>query len=277
MGHRFNKGRLFNTAINYLEKQSLNITCLILHDVDLLPENDGNLYTCESTYPKHTTSRVRQIGSTRGYNRYYEFLIGGVLMLTFDMYKNLNGFSNLFWGWGGEDDDLSLRLIQRRMCIVRPNFDVAVYSGRPDRRFHLKSWMILDFSALPHPRGQRNNARFGLLTWSTIRLDTDGFAQVEPLTQIVKIQQTSMMLHLKIDADANGSLYKPPFLEKRLSPDSENATKVTTSRKTISTTAETTTTTTSTTITVVVTTTTSTMTATRMKNITTTTAIVKNH
>lgn len=135
MGHRFNKGRLFNAAIKYLQEQSLNITCLILHDVDLLPENDGNFYTCETSYPKHTTSRVRQIGSNRGYNRYYEFLIGGVLMLTFDMYKTLNGFSNLYWGWGGEDDDLSLRLIQRRMCIVRPNYDLAIYAGKDSHRF----------------------------------------------------------------------------------------------------------------------------------------------
>ena len=46
------------------------------------------------------------------------------------MYKTVNGFSNLYWGWGGEDDDLSLRLIQRRMCVVRPNYDLAIYTGK---------------------------------------------------------------------------------------------------------------------------------------------------
>lgn len=69
------------------------------------------------------------MGSTKGYNRYYEFLIGGVLMMTPTMYKTLNGFSNMYWGWGGEDDDLSLRLIERRFCVVRPDYSVAVYSG----------------------------------------------------------------------------------------------------------------------------------------------------
>ncbi|CAF1260164.1 unnamed protein product [Adineta steineri] len=188
-GHRFNKGRLFNSAIHYLQKQTLNITCLILHDVDLIPEDDGNLYTCERNYPKHTTSRVRQLGSTRGYTRYYEFLIGGVLLLSFDIYKTLNGFSNLYWGWGGEDDDLALRLIQQRMCVVRPSYDLAIYIG------------------LPHPRGQRNNARYGLLAWTTVRLGTDGYKQIEPLTRIINIHQTSTLTHLKLDvnADANNS------------------------------------------------------------------------
>jgi hypothetical protein len=130
LNNQFNKGRLFNTAIQYLQQQSMDIDCIILHDVDLIPEDDGNFYVCEPTHPKHTTSRVRQLNSTRGYTRHYEFLIGGVLLLTFDMYKQLNGFSNSYWGWGGEDDDLALRLIQQRMCIVRPSYDLAIYVGK---------------------------------------------------------------------------------------------------------------------------------------------------
>lgn len=119
--------------MRYLQQKALNITCLILHDVDLLPEHDGNLYACESNYPKHTTSRVRQLASTRGYIRYYEFLIGGVLMMPVNMYRRLNGFSNLYWGWGGEDDDLALRLLQRQMCVVRPSYDLAIYVGECER------------------------------------------------------------------------------------------------------------------------------------------------
>ena len=127
---QFNKGRLFNTAVRYIQQKNLNITCMILHDVDLLPEDDGNFYTCESKHPKHTTSRVRSLGTNTGYMRYYEFLVGGVLLLSFDMYKKINGFSNSYWGWGGEDDDLALRLIQRQMCIVRPSYELAIYIGK---------------------------------------------------------------------------------------------------------------------------------------------------
>ena len=27
------------------------------------------------------------------------------------LYEDLNGFSNVFFGWGGEDDDLSMRSV----------------------------------------------------------------------------------------------------------------------------------------------------------------------
>jgi beta-1,4-galactosyltransferase 1/beta-1,4-galactosyltransferase 2 len=114
--------------------------------VDLIPEVDGNFYTCETFNPKHTTSRVRPIDNSRGYNRFYEFLIGGVLLLTFDMYKTLNGFSNLYWGWGGEDDDLALRLIQRRMCVVRPDYDLAIYVGKKEMKFSSDRFLDMLFS-----------------------------------------------------------------------------------------------------------------------------------
>lgn len=119
---------MYNAGVRYIQEENLNITCLILHDVDLIPENDGNFYTCESAHPKHTTVRVRALGGKR-YNHFYEFLIGGALILSLEMYQQVNGFSNSYWGWGGEDDDLSLRFIERQMCVVRPGADFAGYSG----------------------------------------------------------------------------------------------------------------------------------------------------
>jgi hypothetical protein len=52
----FNRATLFN--IGYLESRRLGqFDCYIFHDVDLLPEDDRNLYTC-STSPRHLSVAV---------------------------------------------------------------------------------------------------------------------------------------------------------------------------------------------------------------------------
>lgn len=167
------------------------------------------------------------------------------------MYKTVNGFSNLYWGWGGEDDDLSLRFIQRRMCVVRPSYELAIYVGKKNIFIFCKNvfFILFYYVALPHPRGQRNNARFNLLTWSTVRLDIDGYEQIDSLIRYVDIRKTSTVIHLKLDVDADQSLYKPPSLQRFQSSFNETILKLTSSRKTVTTTATIITTTLSTTTT----------------------------
>ncbi len=46
------------------------------------------------------------------------------------------------------------------------------------------------------------------MTWSTLRLGTDGYAQIEPLTKIVDIHQTSTVTHLKLDVNININVSK---------------------------------------------------------------------
>lgn len=41
----------------------------------------------------------------------YETNFGGVSALTKEQYEAVNGFSNSFFGWGGEDDDFYNRFI----------------------------------------------------------------------------------------------------------------------------------------------------------------------
>lgn len=40
------------------------------------------------------------------FNLPYEGLFGGVISILTEQFQEVNGMSNLFEGWGGEDDDL---------------------------------------------------------------------------------------------------------------------------------------------------------------------------
>nr|XP_033799335.1 beta-1,4-galactosyltransferase 4 isoform X3 [Geotrypetes seraphini] len=101
---RFNRGKLLN--VGYLEAlKEEKWDCFIFHDVDLLPENDFNVYLCDNE-PKHLV-----VGrNVTGYRLRYQGYFGGVTAMTGDQFDKVNGFSNNYWGWGGEDDDLRVRI-----------------------------------------------------------------------------------------------------------------------------------------------------------------------
>ena len=95
--------------------------CFIFHDVDLLPEDDRNLYTCPATNPRHMSVAV----SKWNYKLPYPSLFGGVVAINTKQFRMLNGFSNEFWGWGGEDDDMAKRLARNKLTITRYKPDIA--------------------------------------------------------------------------------------------------------------------------------------------------------
>ncbi|KAF7251150.1 Beta-1,4-galactosyltransferase 4 [Varanus komodoensis] len=119
---KFNRAKLLN--VGYLEAlKEENWDCFIFHDVDLVPENDFNIYMCGSQ-PKHLV-----VGrNSTGYRLRYQGYFGGVTALTREQFSKVNGFSNNYWGWGGEDDDLRIRVELQKMKVIRPSPSVAKYT-----------------------------------------------------------------------------------------------------------------------------------------------------
>ena len=106
----FNKGRLYNAAVKYVIDTAANeeaVDCIVLHDVDLIPaeasESLGERgdYRCRPM-PWHLSQKVLHLESnrTRVYN---QFLTGGILSMRVGHFIEANGFSNEYFGWGGED------------------------------------------------------------------------------------------------------------------------------------------------------------------------------
>ncbi|KOX80037.1 Beta-1,4-N-acetylgalactosaminyltransferase bre-4 [Melipona quadrifasciata] len=117
----FNRAMLMN--VGYVEAlKERPFDCFIFHDVDLLPEDDRNLYTCPEQ-PRHMSVAVDKFK----YRLPYADLFGGVSAMSREQFRLVNGFSNVFWGWGGEDDDMANRIKAHGLHISRYPANVARY------------------------------------------------------------------------------------------------------------------------------------------------------
>eukprot|EP00092_Neocalanus_flemingeri_P000219 GFUD01000235.1.p1 GENE.GFUD01000235.1~~GFUD01000235.1.p1 ORF type:complete len:472 (-),score=104.34 GFUD01000235.1:169-1584(-) len=146
----FNRAMLMNVGFTEA-MQDFSWDCCIFHDVDLLPEDDRNLYTCPEQ-PRHMSVAVDKFK----YKLPYKTIFGGVAAIRVDQFRKLNGFSNQFWGWGGEDDDMSKRIHYHKLRITRYKPEVARYT------------------MLKHKQEKVNKERARVLRTSHRRYKTDG-------------------------------------------------------------------------------------------------------
>lgn len=116
----FNRGWLANVGISLIEKLNPNVQCIIFHDVDLIPKNN-------TVVPYNKCHQPVQLGSELQHWSWgvpYKNYAGGVVSMNFRHWKQINGFSNDFEGWGGEDDDLFERL---RVNVLLDNVTQTVH------------------------------------------------------------------------------------------------------------------------------------------------------
>lgn len=98
----WNKGLLYNAAYNEVGR---HYDYIILHDVDWVPARTVDYGYCE------TPTMIGGAASQFNYRLLYAAFFGGVVVCSKDHYEYINGFSNSFRGYGGEDDDLRRRFI----------------------------------------------------------------------------------------------------------------------------------------------------------------------
>jgi hypothetical protein len=95
----FNRGKLLNIGTIYAKK--LGCDYVVFHDLDMLPEEVDYSY---SDIPLHLATNL--IG-TEDFNRIvFDQYFGGVTLFPIKTFEEINGYSNNYWGWGYEDDDL---------------------------------------------------------------------------------------------------------------------------------------------------------------------------
>lgn len=117
----FNRGMLMNVGVNEALKFG-HFDCFIFHDVDLIPEHDRNVYLCDDD-TRHLASAIDEM---RYHVLFYNYA-GGVVALTRENVFKINGYPNLYWGWGNEDDDFSARTLTLGLKISRPPEHIGRY------------------------------------------------------------------------------------------------------------------------------------------------------
>jgi hypothetical protein len=101
---QFNRGMLLNIGFKYAEKYRCDY--VVFHDVDMLPIEVDYSY---SEIPLHLATNFLLVNGEKNREVFDEYF-GGVTMFTVEDFKKINGYSNKYWAWGYEDDDLLLRV-----------------------------------------------------------------------------------------------------------------------------------------------------------------------
>uniref|UniRef100_A0A8C4WZE7 UDP-Gal:betaGlcNAc beta 1,4- galactosyltransferase, polypeptide 4 n=1 Tax=Eptatretus burgeri TaxID=7764 RepID=A0A8C4WZE7_EPTBU len=140
----FNRAKLLN--VGFLEAmKDVAWDCVILHDVDLIPEDDRNLYLC-GQQPRHLV-----VGRNfTGYKLRYKGYFGGVTAMSAQQFRDVNGVFQTSSGGGGE----------KMMSYGRGNFYVGMKVDRPPAE-------VARYTMIFHDRDEHgnriNNERVALL------------------------------------------------------------------------------------------------------------------
>jgi len=106
----FNRGKLLN--IGFIKAEEMGCTYVIFHDVDMLP------IKADYSYVDKPTHLITDIDLPEGVSRtLFDEYFGGVTAFPVNTFKQINGYSNKFYGWGFEDDDLLLRCLENHIDL----------------------------------------------------------------------------------------------------------------------------------------------------------------
>ncbi|XP_033494292.2 beta-1,4-galactosyltransferase 1-like [Epinephelus lanceolatus] len=175
----FNRAKLMN--IGHAEAlKEYDFDCFVFSDIDLIPMDDRNLYRCFDS-PRHLSVAVDKFN----FRLPYKTIFGGVSALSKKQFSKVNGFSNTYWGWGGEDDDLYTRITQRGMTISRPDMVTGKYRMIKHKR---------------DPHNESNPKTYSKLRQTRQTMDKDG---INTLKYTVKeIVKDKLYTYITVDVGA---------------------------------------------------------------------------
>lgn len=142
-GRLFNRGMLLN--IGFKEAKELRCDYVVFHDVDMLPIYVDYSYPqtplqIATNFVKEKNDKVRTI-----FDEYF----GGVTMFSIKDFEKIDGYSNKYWGWGYEDNDLLLRCKENYLDLETIQYKNYNSKGKTLKlnglNAYVKSNNIIDF------------------------------------------------------------------------------------------------------------------------------------
>ena len=100
----FNRGATKNIGAKHAFEDGCDY--IVWHDIDMIPEEEGGCdYSYPEKAPRHIATQISQMNYELKYHEYF----GGAVLFTKEQVEATNGYSNDYWDWGMEDDDLFWR------------------------------------------------------------------------------------------------------------------------------------------------------------------------
>ncbi|WP_195155531.1 galactosyltransferase-related protein [Candidatus Protochlamydia phocaeensis] len=172
----FNRGKLLNVGFSLLKDQ-FDYFCF--HDVDMLPTYADYSYP---SIPTHLAADVSQFRQWKGKGLAYSNYFGGVVLFNKKDFITINGYSNHYWGYGIEDDDLLVRVVEHGLKWTRR-------PGVYESLFHPPTGGTLEHKA--------NKARF-LSILKGQEADSSGLSDLEFIVKDEKIFETHKLYQVDI-------------------------------------------------------------------------------
>jgi hypothetical protein len=140
------------------------------------------------------------------YRLLYSTLFGGVTAFSLTDFLGTNGYPTVYWGWGGEDDDMYLRVTKKLgKTITRYPMEIARYkmvrsynhtSGKvnPDRHIILNSKYNYNHDGINTTNYKLHQLIFyKLFTLINVTLTEESFEQIRMRLKIKKRREIKKM------------------------------------------------------------------------------------
>jgi len=223
-GEMWNKARLNNAAVREIETRFPGrFGCVIFADVDLVLQASAEdlragacALTCDARVPVHYSTTLI------GYNEPYIMGLqpgvfcnpadgaacgppayhggqssGGVVGLTMEQFKNVNGWPNSVWGWGKEDGLLDLRIKGKYGKMTSPIEWGAMVGNEKCIWIHMQDEEISVKGAAHVQTGEVETS------FDRTRMFDHGYRQIDPLYTLVATNYEELYTKFVFDLHGN--------------------------------------------------------------------------